>query len=367
MKTLCSLGFLLAGAAAAQSAPGAEGGRLAGQDGSTLEPLPEDKKPSALAAWAEKGEAAAAKAPVPGYFSLVKDMSRFYLYANGGFNADWYVGYNNSWIVKLPPVPAGTYARAYMGAKLGRAKILSWPQGWDKTPIPGKIYMAVNQEPRFTSDNMYFLVDAADLPLEPLPNDSLEGVGSSKWFWAEIPLSRISADAPNYLALWSVSRYFMSSSSAPIIAAALSEDNEENVWLNRSIRGNPPSGEDVLETPISGIKPALAFKLVPRNEYKVFIKGFMGEVGSGSILVSFSTVGEDIRAAWIEMSYDKFEWSRVSRYMFRAPYFYSFKREDLSKDMFYLRAAAVDGLENTGYSKEISIPAERAPEPAAGQ
>jgi hypothetical protein len=48
--------------------------------------------------------------------------------------------------------------------------------------------------------------------------------------------------------------------------------------------------------------------------------------------------------------------------MFRAPYFYSFKREDLSKDMFYLRAVAVDGLENTGYSKEIAIPAE--PEPA---
>ena len=178
---------------------------------------------------------------------------------------------------------------------------------------------------------------------------TIPGAWIRKWFWAEIPLSRISADSPNYLALWSVSRYFMPSSSSPIIAAALSDDKEENVWLNRSIRGNPPSGEEVLETPISGIKPALAFKLVPANDYKVLIKGFMGEVGAGSVLVSFSTIGEDIRAAWIEMSYDKFEWSRISRYMFRAPYFYSFKREDLSKDMFYLRAAAVDGLENTGY------------------
>jgi len=347
MRTLFSLLLLLLnGVAAAQPEAPVEGG-----------------KPAATAAAAP----APVKAPVPAYFALTKDVSRFYMYANGGFNADWYVGYNNSWIVKLPPIPVGGFAKAYIGAKLGRAKIMSWPQGWDKTPIPGKIYMAVGQEPKFTSDNMYFLVDAADLPLEPLPNDSLEGVDSAKWFWSEVPLSRVSSEAPNYLALWSVSRYFMSSSSSPIIAAAISDDKEENVWLNRSIRGNPPSGENVLETPISGIKPALAFKLVPQNDYKVLIKGFMGELSSGNILVSFSTIGEDIRAAWIEMSYDKFDWQRVSRYMFRAPYFYSFKRDDLSGDMFYLRAAAVDGLENTGYSKEIAIPiAEPAP-PSTGK
>lgn len=313
---------------------------------------------------ADKSPAFATKSPVPVYFALARDLSRFYMYANGGFNADWYVGYNNSWIVKLPPVPAGSYARAYIGAKLGRAKIASWPQGWDKTPVPGKIYMAVNQEPKFNSDNMYFLVDAADLPLEPLPNDSIEGVDSARWFWAEIPLPRVSYEKSNYLALWAAARAFVSSSSAPIVAAALSDDKEENVWLNRSIRGNPPSGEDVLETPISGIKPALAFKLVPQNEYKVFIKGFMGEVTGDDILVSFSAIGEDIRAAWIEMSYDKFDWQRISRYMFRAPYFTSLKRGDLSKDLFYLRAAAVDGLENTGYSKEITIPPAQVPAPA---
>lgn len=312
----------------------------------------------------EKGTPYAVKSPVPAYFSLIKDASRFYLYANGGFNADWYVGYNNSWIVRLPPVPIGTGAKAYIGAKLGRAKIMSWPQSWDKTPIPGKIYMAVGQEPDFTSENMYFLTEAADLPLEPLPNDSLEGVDSAQWFWAEVPLSRLSAERPNYLALWSASRYFTASSSAPIVAAALSDDRNENVWLNRSIRGNPPSGADVLETPISGLKPALAVKLVPQNDYKVYIKGFMGEVNGSDIIVSFSAIGEDIRAAWLELSYDKFEWSRISRYMFRAPYYYSLNRDDLSSDMFYLRAAAVDGLENTGYSREIAIPAAQEAVPA---
>ena len=309
---------------------------------------------------ADRSPVYAARPPtVPAYFALVDDISGFYFYANGGFHADWYVGYNNSWIVKLPPIPSGAYAKAYIGAKLGRAKIKSWPLGWDKTSIPGKIYMAVNQEPRFGSKNMFFLADAADIPLEPLPNDSLENVDSAKWFWAEIPLSRVSAEMPNYLALWSSSRYITDASSSPIVAAAPSDDGEENVWLNRAIRGNPPSGDDVLETPISGIKPALAFKLVPANSYKVLIRGFMGSVHGDDITISFAAIGEDIRAAWLELSYDKFDWQRVGPYMFRAPYFRTLRRAEFSKDMFYLRAAAVDGLENIGHSKEIIIPAVR--------
>jgi hypothetical protein len=306
----------------------------------------------------DKGPAFAAKSPVPAYFAPERNLGKYYLYADGGFHADWYVGYNNCWIVKLPPVPAGGYAKAFLGAKLGRAKIMSWPASWDTTPIPGKIYMAVNQAPTFNSDHTYFLVDAADLPREPLPNDSLDGVDSSRWLWTEVPLGRLAQDKPNYLALWSDSRYFTSASSSPIVSAAMSEDQggEDTVWLNRSIKGNPPSGGDVLETPISGMKPAIAVKLVPANEYKVFIKGFAAEVGADSITASFTAIGEDIRAAWLEVSYDKFDWQRVTRYMYRAPYFWTFGRDEISKDMFYLRAAAVDNLENTGYSKEITIP-----------
>src|SRR3989338_8444381 len=126
-----------------------------------------------------KGPAFSAKSPVPAYFSPERNLGRHYLYA------DWYVGYNNCWIIKLPPVPTGGYAKAFLGAKLGRTKIMSWPASWDTEPIPGKIYMALNQAPTFNSDHTYFLVDAADLPREPLPNDSLDGVDSARWVWAE--------------------------------------------------------------------------------------------------------------------------------------------------------------------------------------
>ena len=316
---------------------------------------------------AEKAPAYAAKSPVPVYYAPERNLGKFYLYADGGFHADWYVGYNNCWIVKLPPIPSAGYAKAYIGAKLGRAKVMSWPSSWDTTPIPGKIYMALNQEPAFNSDHTYFLVEAADLPREPLPNDYLDGVDSARWLWSELPLSRVSTDKPNYLALWSSSRYFTSASSAPIISAALAEnddDGEENVWLNRSIKGNAPSGEGVLETPISGLKPAMAIKLVPANDYKVYIKGFSAQLDSESITASFTAIGEDIRAVWLEVSYDKFDWQRVTRYMYKAPYFWTFGRDEISKEMFYLRAAAQDNLENTGYSKEITVPAmAAAPKP----
>lgn len=306
---------------------------------------------------------AASSAFVPAYFAPEPNLGRYYRYADGGFHADWYVGYNNCWIVKLPPVPKAGYSKAFIGAKLGRAKIKSWPASWDTEPIPGKIYMALNQEPSFNSDHTYFLVEASDIPREPLPNDSLDGVDSSRWLWTEIPLSRISDEADNYLALWSSSRYFTSASSSPIIAAAMSGGTAENVWLNRSIRGNSPSGEGVLETPIQGIKPAIALKLVPHNRYRVFIKGFAAELTQEEINVSFTAIGEDIRASWLEVSYDKFDWQRVTRYFFRAPYFWTFGRGAISEDMFYIRAAAVDALENVGYSREITIPAvEKVPE-----
>ena len=298
-----------------------------------------------------------ASSPTPAYIAAENNLSKFFLYADGGFHADWYVGYNNCWIVSFPGIDTSKYEKAYIGAKLGRAKTKSWPNSWDNAPIPGKIHMAINNTYTFSSEHSYTLVDAVDLPLEPLPNDYLEGVDSAQWFWTVIPISKISKSRENYLALWSSGKDFLSSDKSPIVAAAMSDDGMENVWLSRSIKGAPPKGEASLEIPISGLKPAMAIKLVPKNDYKVLIKGFYALVGEDHIVTFFTAVGEDIRAAWLEISYDKYDWQRVGRYFFRSPYFRSFARDEISKEMFYIRAAAVDSLENIGYSKEVKIPA----------
>ena len=306
---------------------------------------------------AQEGKGVFAGSAAPAYVAAENNLSKFFLYADGGFHADWYVGYNNCWTIQLPPINTSKYEKAYIGAKLGRAKTESWPNSWDNSPIPGKIHMAINNTYSFNSEHSYTIADAADLPLEPLPNDYLEGVDSAQWFWTEVPISKISKTQDNFLALWSAGKDFVSSDKSPIVAAAMSDDGMENVWLSRSIKGAPPVGENALETPISGLKPALAIKLVPKNDFKVVIKGFYAQVSDEGIDTFFTAVGEDVRAAWLEISYDKYDWQRVGRYFFRSPYFRSFGREEISKEMFYLRAAAVDSLENIGYSSAIKIPA----------
>ncbi|MFH1620384.1 MAG: hypothetical protein ABIG11_10855 [bacterium] len=299
----------------------------------------------------------AIKAPVPTYLSINPDLNEYYLYADGGWDGHWYVGYNSCWIVKLPPAAPGNYSRTFMGAKLGRAKTTSVAgNAWEKAPLPGKIYMSLSQSPSFSSEQNYFLTEAADIPFEPSPNDNVRGTGPSEWFWAEVPLSQVSSEKPNYLAIWSSSEYFTSSSSSPIIAGAETQARQETVWLNRSVRGVPPrDAENALEIPVFYLQPALAIKMIPPNEYKVLLKGFMASISASNVVTSFSAIGQDIRGAWMEISHDKFDWQRISRVLARPPYSFTFDRTQLPSDLYYLRAAAVDSLENTGYSREITV------------
>lgn len=299
------------------------------------------------------------KYPPIRYVSQISNLGAYFMYANGGFHADWYVGYNNSWIVKLPPIKKDGVEKAYIGAKLGRAKT-----GKDLSPVEGKIYVAISDSPSFSSDAGYFLASGEDIPKEPLENESVPTAGESRWFWAFVPLSKISEEKDNYIAIWSQSDNFISSKTSPIIAGGYKEAEAEDVWLNRSVKGIPPFGAGATETPISGIKPAIAIKLVPNNEFKVIIKNFSAEVSDSEILVSFNVIGADIQKAWVEMSYDKFEWQKIGNYIYQSPYFISFDRKKLPQDFFYLRVAGRDIYENNGYSKEIKIPAlvKNAPE-----
>src|SRR5438552_1865059 len=60
----------------------------------------------------------------PVFVAQIPNPNDYVLFANSGWDGNWYVGYNNGWVKKLPAVPNGNYARAYLGAKLGRMKTL---------------------------------------------------------------------------------------------------------------------------------------------------------------------------------------------------------------------------------------------------
>lgn len=288
------------------------------------------------------------------YVSLVEGLDNYYLYANGGFHADWYVGYNNAWIVKLPPVDKTGYKEAYIGVKLGRAKNKSYPDSYDLNPIYSKIFVSISNSPYFKSDN-YVITTTDEIPMEPLENESLKWIDSSKWFWVKIPLNKISEKENNYIAVWAQSKELTSSLKAPIIAAAKFNDGEKNVWVNHSIKGALPPNENILEMPVSGIKPAIVLKLIPENDYQVIIKNFRKKETEDSFIFDFVAIGGNITKAWLEISIDRIEWRKFSRYIYNSPFFITVNKNDFPKDIFYIRACASDIYENKGCSNFTSV------------
>jgi hypothetical protein len=296
--------------------------------------------------------------PSAEYIALEPDINQYYQYANGGWDGNWYVGHNSCWIVKLPPISTRNYKKAFIGAKLGRAKTArnSGDKPWMSIPLEGKIFMALAQKAGFTSRDSYMLVENPDIPVESPKNESSVMAGHSQWFWVEVPLNKISAYKPNFLALWSNANEFISSDNSPIVAGANTNGMGLSAWLNRSGKGAPPrDASKALEIPLKGIAPALAVKLVPKNNLKVEIHNFEVEYTKHGLFVSFDAGGQDIYRGWIEISHDRFHWSKLSRFIFGPPYMITLYKENLPEGVFYIRTAAADTLENTAYSKEKEI------------
>src|SRR5271154_1228251 len=158
---------------------------------------------------------------VPTFVTLAPTVHDYTRFADGGPDANWYVGFNNAWIVKLPPAPAGEFQHAFIGARIGRAKTRANPEKpWIREIIPGKVYMGISKTPSWNSEQSFFLAETEDIPADADPQARVDGVGAAEWLWAEVPTSMVSFTASNYLIVWSPSNYFTQASSAPILAAA---------------------------------------------------------------------------------------------------------------------------------------------------
>ena len=303
----------------------------------------------------------------PTFISLSDSLNDFNRFADGGSDSNWYVGFNNAWIVKLPPAPAGDYVRAFIGAKIGRAKTRpNEKRPWERTVIPGKIYMAVSQKPAFSAEQSFFLAETDDIPAERDPKINIDGAGRSQWFWAEVPRSLINLRVPNYLIIWSPTREFQNAETSPILAAAEKRpgetpEGENTAWNNHELLGVPPRREDgTLQTPIS-LKPALAIKLVPAPGGGLTVTDFSMRPRTDRLIFRFSAVGKNVEQAWIEMSQDELEWRRISPIKRTPPYYFEIPRRTVPARGAYFRGRAMDILAVEGNSKHIFIPGEKAP------
>jgi len=344
---------------------------------------------------------AASENRYPVIIAEVENLNDFGLFATSGWHGNWYVGYNHTWATKLPEAPEGSYAKAYLGAKLGRAKNFirrqleqarshfeylknlteeekeasakqlkygSFEQINEKikelerkisSPYSGKIYIGINYSPQWDENHSFFLVSEEDIPLEGDPEEALEGVGEAKWFWIEVPLSLVSFDKENYVAIWSPDENLNSAQVSPILASAWGSETV-NTWLDQESEGKPPSS---LSRSVTIFEPALAIKLVPPNEKKVSVEILDiadGEEIKEKRIVTATLSGEDIVRAWLEISQDRSSskvqrWMRTGRFAFGAPYSITLDPGKLEEGIHYLRAGAEDFWGNVGYGRPIKV------------
>jgi hypothetical protein len=318
---------------------------------------------AALALGARAEMISISSSPVlPTYVALSANINDFSRFADGGPDANWYIGFNNAWLVKLPPAPMGDFTRAFIGAKIGRAKTRpAANKPWLREIIAGKVYIGVSPRASFTSEQSYFLAETSDIPLEADPQAQVEGAGASVWFWAEVPLNAINFSGPNYLAVWSPTNYFTKASSAPILAAGSIDDpqraKETSAWNNRSISGVPPRiAATSLETPINNINPALAIKLVPQATDEVGVTELTVRQAGRKSVVEFSVGGENIVDAWVESSKDQLDWERISPFRRQPPFSFSFTPEKYPAPGEFIRGAARDNAGNVGRSLAYTVP-----------
>lgn len=316
-----------------------------------------------VAAFAQDAE----RSRLPTFVSLASNIQDFGRFADGGPDENWYIGFNNAWIVELPPAPIGEYSRAFIGAKVGRAKTRPKPGGrWgEREPLAGRIYIGISPTPSFTPDRALFLVDAKDIPLESDPKYYVPGAGASQWFWREVPAGMVSFSGPNYLIVWSPDRWLTASSSAPVLAALeerLQEGETPKAWNNRSIGGVAPRRQEgTLETPISNLKPALAVKLVPPNDASVAAHECQAKHVADELQFKFSVEGESIEAAWLESSADQLDWERFSRFVRQPPYTVTIGKGQIAARGAYVRAVARDQLGNEGACDAVWVSYEKQP------
>jgi len=293
--------------------------------------------------------------------SPLPNLNDFTLLANGGWNANWYVGHNTCWVHRLPPAPRGDYRRAFVGAKLGAMKTEPIPSRptWERRPISGEVSVGVSPEPLWPQSRRYLLTAAEDIPLEGDPDNALDGVGEARWFWVEIPLKAVSFDSPNYVALYSPDDALRDARHAPILAAGPS-NGVVDTWLNNGVRGAPPlTAAEALKTPVVSYEPAVAIKLIPAQEDRPQVSWrnppAAGAEVNPRLIVEAEVVGADVQYAWVEFSTDTRRWLPLGRPQWGAPYTFTLSREALPRGNVQVRAAAKDFWESIGTTAPLSL------------
>jgi hypothetical protein len=316
---------------------------------------------------AAKNSPAVSAAAHPVYVSKMP-ITKYNLFATGGWDGNWYVGSNQAWIEKinLGGYKKKDFARAYVGAKLGRMKTqnTAGKPAWIRSSYPGEIYAAAASTPAWSPSDYLLLTKTADIPSQYDYENAIDTIGEARWFWVECPLDKLNFGGDNYIAVWSPNEYLDSVSSAPILAAAWG-DREVDSWINTTLGQWPHlATENPLKTPISVFEPAIAVKLVPSGtvqEVKVEIINVEDTPAAPDILkkITAAVYGFPTEKAWLEISGDSKTWIRSSMYIYSPPYVFVFDPKETAAGKISLRVAVENIRGERGFSKPVDLIAEK--------
>jgi len=314
--------------------------------------------------------AAVREADYPLTLSTPPDPHAFTAFATSGWDGNWYVGSNNAWIKKLPPIPEIAIAHVFIGAKLGRMKTLP-PVGRPPVfkPVPGEIWAALSSTPAWTKNQQFLLTPTSDIPLEGSAEYAIDHIGEAQWFWVEVPTALLNKEGDNYVAIWSPSPSLVSVSSAPIIASAVG-GKETDTWVLNSIQrelpttpSNPPGNAR------NYFQPAIAVKLILATTRKRaaprvrLIAWENGTPESPKPVLTASVVGDSVARAWVEYLAPGQRrgdvvlplWKKFGRPLWKAPFVFTLAQDELPPGKHKVRVSAVDIWENNGSSDPFEI------------
>lgn len=303
-------------------------------------------------------------------------INEYTLFANSGWDGNWYIGSNMCWIKKfnkelLPD--KNLYSKIYIGVKLGRAKTKPKPGSppWEKEIINGNIYVAVSSTPSWHSNQRYFLCKTEDIPTEGDWENAITTTGEARWFYTEIPFDKINFESDIWVCVYSNTPDLISSTCAPILAGAWRERQQTqfNVWLNNEINCSPPIDPSVsLKTQIRAFDPAIIIKLIPKGAENLPVNIFVSHIAEGrpendEKIFYINSTTPNIERLWMEVSKDDKEYRKISRYCYSLPYVFNLSIPMIPLDIngdFYLRFAAEDIFGNIGYSPKLQLNITRA-------
>ncbi len=303
-------------------------------------------------------------------------INEYTLFANAGWDGNWYVGSNMCWIKKfnkeLLPRDKSMYSRFYIGVKLGRAKTQtkSSAPSWEKDIINGNIYVGVASTPAWKSDQRYFLCKVEDIPTEGDWENAITTTGESRWFFTEIPLEKVNFGEDIWVCVYSNTMYLTSASSSPILAGAWRERNQKdfNIWLNNEIKGAPPIDPSTsLKTQIRAFDPAIIIKLIPKGAENLPVNIEIVRIENGrndmdEKIFFITSLVPNIERVWLEISKDGQEYKKIYKYIYSQPYSFHLNTSMVPQEIsgnFFIRFAAEDIFGNIGYTKELQLNIER--------